>query len=83
MPTKKPNRHVPRGAGRYTADSSIRGKPFKVIAISMPVDEIKELEVICAAVQMSRSHFLRQAARRFRVWIEGPRNGMDPAARMG
>lgn len=61
-----------RKAASYRKDPSTRARPYKVIAISIPIDELAVLDVFAKRVQMARSDVLRQAAKFFRVHVLGP-----------
>lgn len=60
-----------RRAASYRKDRTTAGRPYKVICISIPVDELVVLDAFADRVQMARSDVLRQAAKHFRVQVLG------------
>lgn len=65
QPAKKPGQLARDGQGFYKADGTLDGTGTKVIAISVPPRELDLIDQMAARAQMSRSHFLRQAAKHF------------------
>ena len=57
---------------RYRADRGCFD--VRQACISMPPAELAAIDRSADAAQMSRSHWLRQAAKRFLVWLEDPRD---------
>lgn len=55
----------PRGKGRYRRDRASEGGGTVVISISVPPAELEMITAAAERVQMSRSRFLRQAAKHF------------------
>lgn len=67
--TPKPKRvhgetSAQRATKRYRADPSIRGKLYVVICISLPVEDLVEFDAAAERARMSRSAFLRHAAKK-------------------
>lgn len=50
---------------RYRLDHSVRGLGARVVSVSMPPRELRTLDAAARRAQMSRSHFIREAAKRF------------------
>lgn len=68
----RPPRMKPTGPGKpvkYGRDASVAGKPYKQVVFVAPVAELAELDAWCARAQMSRSHFIRQAAKHFIAFV--------------
>jgi hypothetical protein len=56
---------------RYRQDPSVRGMDTVVTCISLPVCELTDLDAACERAQMARSHFIRQAVKRFIAFTSG------------
>lgn len=52
---------------RYVKDLSTRGRPYKVIAISLPIEDLAELDDYASQHGMARSHAIREAVKRLRT----------------
>jgi len=57
--------------GFYRQDRSVRGLGCVVVCVSMPRSELVELDAVALRAQMARSHFVRQAVKRFQAFVEG------------
>jgi predicted transcriptional regulator len=55
---------------RYRRDPLVRGLDTTQTTISLPVEELARIDELARRVQMSRSCFLRQAAKYFAVYLE-------------
>lgn len=68
--TKKPKPKSSAGAAikRYREDPE-KGRGFTLVCISMPVEDLIAIDKSAEAAQMSRSHYLRQAAKLYRGGI--------------
>jgi len=55
-----------RALSRYRQDPTVRGMDTVITCISLPVQELAELDEVCERVQMARSHFIRQAVKLLR-----------------
>ena len=47
---------------RYRKDRSTRGKPYKLVCICLPVEDLRAIDAHCDAVKVARSELLRAAA---------------------
>lgn len=52
---------APPDPKRYLADKSIRGEPYKVVCISLPVAFLERLDARATEIRKSRSHLIRTA----------------------
>ena len=66
------------GVQKFKADRSTRGKGSVQVIASMPASERDALDAIATRVQMSRSHFIRQAVKHFAVKVLPPPEPRDP-----
>lgn len=58
-----------RALRRYRKDPLTRGLDYTTVCVSLPVEELAALDIVCARVQMARSHFIRQAVKHFAAQI--------------
>lgn len=54
-----------RALHRFRKDPSTRGRVYVTICICLPVDELAVIDETAERIEMARSHFLREAAKRF------------------
>lgn len=62
-PPPKAKARRTREPQRYLKDRSTRGRPYKTICVSIPVDDLAVIDAEAARLKMARSELLRAAAR--------------------
>lgn len=60
-----------RAKARYAKDPSVRDRLYVVIAVSMPVDELVEIDTMSERIHMNRSAYLRRAALMLAAFVDG------------
>ena len=66
-PALAPHEPRVRRGPHFDADRSVHGKPYAQVCISLPVDDLAEIDRIAAILRKSRSALFRTAVAEFRA----------------